>query len=325
VPPPLLPARDPRHRYFPSDATLNARITRFVQAWTQGKSDIVKFTPKGLAYSGPWGSLRHVGNAMFLMKAWAVGAPNANPAIKQAIDCTVRRQLGYIIGDTGRSFVVGYGTNPPQRPHHRASSCPPLGQACTWDYYNTPNPNPNTLYGALVGGPGPNDDYSDDRNDYIKNEVATDYNAGFTGAARVRRVQRGLPALLAARHAVRACMCCTCACDRQHPLPLPPPLPASPCPTTAHTRAYRRPGCRSARPAALQHQGGRHRGHSSVWQDGHPPTAGHHPAAHGVHRAGHADRRRWFVCVRRFVLRGVGCAFAPAREHPRRLCSCHVP
>lgn len=169
-------------RYFPTDPILKARVERFVRAWTQG-SDIVKFTPKGLAYSGPWGSLRHVGNAMFLMKVWTVTSPNASPAIKQVIDCTVRKQLGYIIGDTGRSFVVGYGTGPPQRPHHRASSCPPLGQACTWEYYNTPNPNPNTLYGALVGGPGPNDDYSDDRNDYIKNEVATDYNAGFTGGS----------------------------------------------------------------------------------------------------------------------------------------------
>lgn len=106
---------------------------------------------------------------------------NADPAIKQSIDCTVRKQLGYIIGDTGRSFVVGYGTNPPARPHHRASSCPPIGVQCTWDYYNNPGPNPHTLYGAVVGGPGASDDYNDDRNDYIKNEVATDYNAGFTG------------------------------------------------------------------------------------------------------------------------------------------------
>jgi hypothetical protein len=52
-------------------------MTRFVRAWTEGVSDIVKFTPKGLAYSGPWGSLRHVGNAMFLLKAFAIGSPNA--------------------------------------------------------------------------------------------------------------------------------------------------------------------------------------------------------------------------------------------------------
>jgi len=32
-----------------------------------------------------------------------------------------------------------------------------------------------------VGGPGADDSYVDARNDFIKNEVATDYNAGFTG------------------------------------------------------------------------------------------------------------------------------------------------
>jgi hypothetical protein len=33
-----------------------------------------------------------------------------------------------------------------------------------------------------VGGPDANDDYTDDRTDFVQNEVAMDYNAGFTGA-----------------------------------------------------------------------------------------------------------------------------------------------
>ena len=47
-----------------------------------------------------------------------------------------------------------------------------------------PGPNRHILYGALVGGPGAPDDHSyvDDRSNYITNEVALDYNAGFTGA-----------------------------------------------------------------------------------------------------------------------------------------------
>ncbi|PVD35338.1 hypothetical protein C0Q70_02298 [Pomacea canaliculata] len=28
-------------------------------------------------------------------------------------------QIHYILGDTGRSYVVGFGVNPPSRPHHR--------------------------------------------------------------------------------------------------------------------------------------------------------------------------------------------------------------
>ena len=42
--------------------------------------------------------------------------------------------------------------------------------------------NPMTLYGALVGGPDQWDNYNDDRNDYVANEVACDYNAGFQSA-----------------------------------------------------------------------------------------------------------------------------------------------
>ena len=32
-----------------------------------------------------------------------------------------------------------------------------------------------------MGGPNDQDQYTDSRKDYIANEVATDYNAGFTG------------------------------------------------------------------------------------------------------------------------------------------------
>lgn len=42
--------------------------------------------------------------------------------------------------------------------------------------------NPNLLVGALVGGPDENDNYTDLRTDYVHNEVACDYNAGFQSA-----------------------------------------------------------------------------------------------------------------------------------------------
>ena len=44
------------------------------------------------------------------------------------------------------------------------------------------DPNPSILNGALVGGPDMWDNYDDDRQDYVSNEVATDYNAGFQSA-----------------------------------------------------------------------------------------------------------------------------------------------
>ena len=92
-------------------------------------------------------------------------------------------QLQYMLGKTGRSFVVGYGANSPRQPHHRSSSCPDnMSSNCQSMGDNTSKPNAYTLFGALVGGPDGNDVYHDSRNDYIANEVAIDYNAGFQGA-----------------------------------------------------------------------------------------------------------------------------------------------
>jgi hypothetical protein len=169
----------PLHRLFPNNAFLKRRIESFIADWTHG-NNWVKYSPKGLGVSSSWGSLRHVGNAMFLMQAYTNRAGSG--ALKTRVDCIARQQLGYILGDAGRSFVVGYGTNPPTQPHHRAASCPPLGQECGWNAFNNPGPNPHVLYGALVGGPDATDAYNDQRNNYVNNEVAVDYNGGFTGA-----------------------------------------------------------------------------------------------------------------------------------------------
>ena len=59
------------------------------------------------------------------------------------------------------------------------SSCP---TTTTWCDANSGAPNPNLLKGAVVGGPDGNDNYQDSRSDYVKNEVACDYNAGFQSA-----------------------------------------------------------------------------------------------------------------------------------------------
>ena len=62
------------------------------------------------------------------------------------------------------------------------SSCTPEPAVCKWNAFSSPDPNFHVLTGALVGGPDENDNYVDDRNDYIHNEVACDYNAGFQSA-----------------------------------------------------------------------------------------------------------------------------------------------
>ena len=134
-----------------------------------------KKTPKGLYYVNKSGPLRHSSNFAFL--SLIASKMQDGDFYKQFAN----QQLNYILGDAGRSFVVGYGVNPPQRPHHKSSSCPSFG-TCTFTQLGEAGPNPHILYGALVGGPDENDGYSDIRFDYIKNEVALDFNAGFQSA-----------------------------------------------------------------------------------------------------------------------------------------------
>ena len=89
-----------------------------------------------------------------------------------------------MLGDSGRSFVVGFGSNYPLQPHHKAAACASPPAECTWSTFgDTSTNNPHQLNGALVGGPKyANDQFQDIRTDYIMNEVTLDYNAGFQSA-----------------------------------------------------------------------------------------------------------------------------------------------
>jgi len=136
-------------------------------------------TPKGLIWisSSQWGSLRYASN----FAALTLQAANLGVDVDNCI-AFAESQINYILGDTGRSYVCGWGVNPPVKPHHRASSCPSSGP-CGWNEgFNNPGPNYQTLNGAMVGGPDHNDNYVDDRGNFQTNEVATDYNAGFQSA-----------------------------------------------------------------------------------------------------------------------------------------------
>lgn len=63
-------------------------------------------------------------------------------------------QTRYILGDAGYSSVTGYGHDAPTHVQNEASSCPqPPVQCNAVSAELSPNPNPNTMYGALVEGP----------------------------------------------------------------------------------------------------------------------------------------------------------------------------
>ncbi|CAL1533203.1 unnamed protein product [Lymnaea stagnalis] len=143
--------------------------------WFPGGS--IPYTPKGLAYRLQWGSLRYSSN--MAMAALVAADAGINPTeYRRWAMC----QIHYALGDTGFSYLIGFGNKYPHSPHHRSSSCPNLPAPCGPFVMSGKEPNVHTLYGALVGGPGQNDDYTDDRSNYVNNEVACDYNAGFQTA-----------------------------------------------------------------------------------------------------------------------------------------------
>ncbi|MEV4218948.1 glycoside hydrolase family 9 protein [Nonomuraea sp. NPDC049725] len=164
---------------------------RWLDWWTVGvNGSKVRYSPGGQAVLDRWGSLRYAANTAF---AALVHSDSISDATRKARyhDFAVR-QINYALGDNPRnsSYVVGFGTNPPKAPHHRTAHG-------SWtDQISTPVESRHTLYGALVGGPpDPDDAYTDKRDDYVMNEVATDYNAGFTSAlARLYKEYGGAPA-----------------------------------------------------------------------------------------------------------------------------------
>ncbi|MGB1216783.1 MAG: glycoside hydrolase family 9 protein, partial [Saprospiraceae bacterium] len=153
---------------------------RWLDYWTDGHNgQQIAYSPGGQAHLDTWGSLRYASNTAFVALVYSEIIEASNPTKSAKYRDFGVNQMNYILGDNpqNRSYVVGFGNNPPINPHHRTAHG-------SWaNSLQTPTDNRHILCGALVGGPGsPNDQYTDDRGDYIANEVACDYNAGFTGA-----------------------------------------------------------------------------------------------------------------------------------------------
>ena len=156
-----------------NDSSYHQKLQTHLNNWLYK----LKKTPGGLVFLDQWGSLRYASTTAFIALSYSDIAPADKRALYVAF---AKKQIDYILGDNPRdaSYVVGVGKNYPINPHHRAAHDSPTHSI------DNPTNNRHLLIGALVGGPASADDfdYKDDRRDYIRNEVATDYNAGFTSA-----------------------------------------------------------------------------------------------------------------------------------------------
>ncbi len=121
-------------------------------------------TPYGLPWLDSWGVLRYAsseaGLGYLAYKKWGT----------TTFYSTANFIVDYTLGTNPRraSYVSNY-LGGPQHPHHRANEPQQGGPT-------------HGMVGALVGGPGSGDDYSDSVGDYTRNEVALDYNASYVFA-----------------------------------------------------------------------------------------------------------------------------------------------
>ncbi len=156
-----------------NDSTYIDHVRKHVN-YLVNECERVENDKKGLLYVHNWGCARYAETAGFIT---AVANDTVLKGEKtEEYNAFSKQQIDYVLGDnpSGHSYVVGFGEGAPRNAHHRTA-------AGSWknDVY-TPVLNRHILYGALVGGPTQAGEYEDDRNNYINNEVATDYNAGYT-------------------------------------------------------------------------------------------------------------------------------------------------
>ncbi len=184
----LLPASDP------IQASAKASAESWLNAWAQGTNGHI-FSKDGLAIASalsPWGNARYAATTAFgaLIYDTYFGS--------KAYDAFAKSQIDYILGNNSKqfSYLTGFGNLYSKQPHHATAE----GRWGGNNDVSYPGDNRHILYGGLVGGPkDANDTYEDNRNDYIGNEVALDYNAGLVGALAALYAQYGGTPLPAAQ------------------------------------------------------------------------------------------------------------------------------
>ncbi|CAI9117979.1 OLC1v1019475C1 [Oldenlandia corymbosa var. corymbosa] len=156
-------------------------------------------TPGGLLWYHESNNLQYTTSASFIITAYAKALLNATSTIEcRGVEVTpeelvdfVKSQVDYILGSNplNVSYFVGFGSNYPKKIHHRGASIISIKKNSTevsckdgfTKWRDRDAPNPNVLVGAIVGGPNPDDSFSDSRDDYNHNEAATTNTAPLVG------------------------------------------------------------------------------------------------------------------------------------------------
>ncbi|KAJ6410665.1 hypothetical protein OIU84_007421 [Salix udensis] len=158
----------------------------------------VSYSPGGLLFKPGGSNMQHATALSFLLLAYARYLNQSNREIHcgnvvatpARLIQLARRQVDYILGTNplNMSYMVGYGNKFPRKIHHRGSSLPsvdryPARINCQGGtpYFQSNDPNPNLLTGAVVGGPDNGDSYSDSRGDFVHSEPTTYINAPLVG------------------------------------------------------------------------------------------------------------------------------------------------
>lgn len=177
----------------------------------KNNSTNVRRTPGGLLYTRQWNNMQYVSTAVFLLTLYSNHLHSTNQMLRCPTDDSVapheilslvQSQVAYILGSNpmGLSYLVGYGPHHPARVHHRAASMESYRGSkvfvgCTQGYdnwYGRPDPNPNVLVGALVGGPDGEDYFEDRRGNFVQTEACTYNTAPLVGVfAKLNAVEKG--------------------------------------------------------------------------------------------------------------------------------------
>ncbi|KAK2355574.1 endoglucanase [Trifolium repens] len=152
-------------------------------------------TKSGLIWVVPWNSLQHSVASAFLAVLYSdymltSQTENLYCSGKMYKPLDLRKfaisQVEYVLGENPMrmSFLVGQGSEYPKYIHHRGSSIPvdaKTGCRDGFKWYDSPHPNPNVAFGAIVGGPFFNETYNDFRNNSMQAEPTTYSNALLVG------------------------------------------------------------------------------------------------------------------------------------------------